>query len=131
MMMASLDDTVTATKLRDVLEALRQQEHTQLLKGMTRSAARFCDAILMTTKGTPTPKNGSGSRSRPPVNPAGQKTTVSDLSPLDERIQSLLDKVNRMELTLQARLTDVQRRLGPRYTLLTAATVASRKAASR
>lgn len=130
MMMASLDDTVTATKLRDVLEALRQQEHTQLLKGMRRSAGRFCDAILMTTKSTPTPKNESGSRSRPPVNPAGQKTSVSDLVPLDARIQSLQDMVTLQAKTLQ-RLMNLQRKRGPRHTLLTKATVSSRKAASR
>lgn len=129
--MASLDDTVTAAKLRKMLTTLRRQKHTQLLKGMKRSAARFCGEILVRIKSRPTPKNGSHSRSRAPVNPAGKKIGASDLSRLDATIQSLLDKVNRMELTLQARLTDVQRRLGPRYTLLTAATLPSRKAVSR
>ncbi|MCE7977123.1 MAG: hypothetical protein DYH03_08245 [Nitrospira sp. NTP1] len=131
MMMATLNDRVTATKLRDLLEALRQQEHTQLLKGMKRSAARFCDAILVATKSTPTSKNGSGSGSRPLVSPEGQKTIVNDLSSLDAAIQSLQDMVTLQAETLKARLMDVQRKLGPRHTIVTKATKTPRKATSR
>lgn len=119
--MESLDDTVTSADLRDLLKALGQQQHTNLLKGMTRLAARFCGEILLTTKRTPTQKTGSGSRSRPPVNPPGQKKSVSELSRHCTTIQSLLKRVSRQAEALEARLEVIQRRLGPRHTLVTKA----------
>ncbi len=64
-----------------------------VLKGMTRLAAHFCGDILLTTKRTLTPKNGPSSRSRPPVNPAGQEMSVSELSRHCATIQSLLKRL--------------------------------------
>ena len=128
--MASLGDSVTSANLRAVLKTLREQEHAHLCEGMQRLARRFCGEIILTHSGshrtpikrTPIVGKWPYRLQLPPVNPE-KKPTVSDLSRLCETIQSLLDKIVRLEHTLQARLTDMQRRPYLRHTYLTEATV--------
>ncbi len=130
-MMASLSHIVTSANLRTILETLRQQKHTQLLKGMQHFAARFCGEILLTTERTPTPKNGSRGLLRQAGESNRKKTSVSELSGLDATIQSLLKRVNRQTEALQDRFRGLEHRLDTRHTLPTKAKKTSRKAASR